>query len=108
MDDFFGWFETPPLERWEQWFPDDPTTGPIDEWGTGSPGDLSPGAGNRWIERNTDSDDLLDLATDQVADLTGTAGAIVGSGVRGAFGVTPLTLAVIAGAGYLIFTKARK
>jgi hypothetical protein len=102
VDDFLGWF------GWE----DDPESGLIDEWGTGSTWDLSPGLGNRWIARNTDSDDILDLAVDQIGGaatkVATEAGEVVGGGVRGVFGITPLTLAVLAGAGYLIFRKATK
>ena len=102
MDDFLGWF------GWE----DDPESGLIDEWGTGSTWDLSPGVGNRLIARETDSDDILDLAVDQIggaAEKVATeAGETVGAGVRGAFGITPLTLAILAGAAYLIYQKQMK
>ena len=54
MDDFLGWF------GWE----DDPESGLIDEWGTGTAWDLSPGLGNRWIARNTDSDEAVTVDGD--------------------------------------------
>ena len=102
MDDFLGWF------GWQ----DDPERGLYDEWGTGSAWDLSPGVGNRLIERETDSDDILDLALDQIggaaekaATEAGETGAAV---VRGAFGITPLALAILAGITYLIFQKQMK
>jgi hypothetical protein len=102
VDDFLGWF------GWE----DDPESGLIVAWGTGSTWDLSPGVGNRIIARETDSDDILDLAVDQigagaekVATEAGETGAAV---VRGAFGITPLTLAILAGGAYLIFQKQTK
>ncbi len=96
VDNFWGWFE------------DDPDSGIYDEWGTGSAGDYSPGYGNRWIARNTDSDDLGDLIGDKLVDAAETAGDVVGGFSRGALGIEPLTVAIIAGALFLGFQKVTK
>lgn len=85
---------------------DDPETGPLDEWGKGTPGDLSPGLGNRWIARNTDSEDVLDLVVDTGKKLAKDGGEVVGEGVRGAFGAPPLVVVIALAAAFLAFRKA--
>tara|TARA_R110000824_G_C15220690_1_gene677560 strand:- start:3431 stop:3727 length:297 start_codon:yes stop_codon:yes gene_type:complete len=96
MDEFLGWFG----------IEDDPDSGIYDQWGTGGPGDYSPGMGNRWIERNTSSDDVVDLAGDSVNEIGQYTGRLFNTTITSALGVTPLTVIILAGAGYLIYKKA--
>jgi hypothetical protein len=99
MDDFWGFFE------------DDPDSGIIDEWGKGTSGDLSPGFGNRWIARNTGSDDVVDLVTDTAADAARQTGSVIGStlgnAVGGLFGLPPVVIAAGGVAGFLYLKKKK-
>jgi hypothetical protein len=88
---------------YSRYFEDDPNSGLLDEWGTGSEGDYSPGLGNRWIDRNTDSKDLLDLVANAGNDAVEYAGGLVRRGVTGATGLSPaLILGVVATAAYFV------
>ena len=92
---------------------DDPDSGIYDLWGTGKEGDYSPGIGNRWIDREYGGwggawDSALGWTEEVVTDVGTAAGRTTNKTFQSLTGITPVTLALLAGAGFLIYKKAMR
>jgi len=92
---------------------DDPDSGIYDLWGTGKEGDYSPGIGDRWVDREYGGwsgawDSALGWTEEVVTDVGTAAGRTTNKTFQSLTGITPVTLALLAGAGFIIYKKATK